>query len=312
MIRSVTAALASASAAALLASAASAAFAQSAGQTAPAAAPAPDAVRPIRASKIILVGDSTTQSNSGWGGRFCSDHVVSFVACLNLARGGRSSGNYRTEGSWDIALAEMSTGAYVDTWVLIQFGHNDQPGKPGRSTDLATEFPQNLRRYVAETRARGAIPVLVTPLTRRQFVDGKLDNDLEPWAAAIRAVAAETHTPLLDLNADSAAAVQAMGPSLAAGFAQSPPSPIVAAALLTGTTVPANTGAPVAPAPATNAAAPAPAPVAQNNAAAEPMGDAKLSFDYTHLGPTGASFFSAMVTRELALAVPALRRNLIN
>ncbi|WP_225896902.1 rhamnogalacturonan acetylesterase [Brevundimonas goettingensis] len=303
MTRLLTVALAGA----LLASAAPAAFAQSA-TTAPAAAAPPEPVRPIRASKIILIGDSTTQSNSGWGGRFCSDHVVSFVACLNLARGGRSTSNYRAEGSWDIALAEMSTGAYVDTYVLIQFGHNDQPGKPGRSTDLATEFPQNLRRYVAEVRAKGAIPVLVTPLTRRQFVDGKLDNDLEPWAASIRAVAAETNTPLLDLNADSAAAVEAMGPSLAAGFAQSPPSPIVAAALLTGTTVPANTGAPVPAAPAAGAA---PAPT-QNNAAVEPMGDAKLSFDYTHLGPTGAAFFSAMVTRELALAVPALRRNLIN
>jgi len=309
----VTRLLTGALAGALLASAAPAAFAQSAtvsAGAAPTAAPAPEPTRPIRASKIILIGDSTTQSNSGWGGRFCSDHVVSFVACLNLARGGRSTSNYRAEGSWDIALAEMSTGAYVDTWVLIQFGHNDQPGKPGRSTDLATEFPQNLRRYLAETRARGAIPVLVTPLTRRQFVDGKLDNDLEPWAAAIRAVAAETNTPLLDLNADSSAAVQAMGPSLAAGFAQSPPSPVVAAALLTGTTIPANTGAPVPPAPAAGAA-PAQAPT-QNNAAVEPMGDAKLSFDYTHLGPTGAAFFATMVTRELAIAVPALRRSLIN
>lgn len=311
--RLLTAALARTLAGALLASAAPAAFAQTAPAAAVAAvatAPAPEPVRPIRASKIILVGDSTTQSNSGWGGRFCSDHVVSFVACLNLARGGRSTSNYRAEGSWDIALAEMSTSAYVETYVLIQFGHNDQPGKPGRSTDLATEFPQNLRRYVAETRAKGAIPVLVTPLTRRQFVDGKLDNDLEPWAAAIRVVAAETNTPLLDLNADSSAAVQAMGPSLAAGFAQSPPSPVVAAALLTGTTVPANTGAPVPAAPAAGAAPPPAA--TQSNAAVEPMGDAKLSFDYTHLGPVGASFFSTMVTRELAIAVPALRRNLIN
>jgi len=282
-------------------------------QTAP--APAPEPVRPIRASKIILVGDSTTQGGSGWGGRFCADHVVSFVACLNLARGGRSTSNYRAEGSWDIALAEMSppsptgTPAYVDTYVLIQFGHNDQPGKPGRSTDLATEFPQNLRRYVAEVRAKGAIPVLVTPLTRRQFVDGKLQNDLEPWAAAIRAVAAETGAPLLDLNADSAAAVEAMGPSLAAGFAQSPPSAAVAAALLTGTTVATSTGAHSPPAPVPPAPVP---PVPENNAAVEPMGDAKLSFDYTHLGPTGASFFSAMVTRELAIAVPALRHSLIN
>ncbi len=313
--RLLTAALASI----LLVSAASAAFAQTAAATAPAAAPPPEPVRPIRASKIILVGDSTTQGGSGWGGRFCSDHVVSFVACINLARGGRSTSNYRAEGSWDIALAEMAstipsgTRAYVDTYVLIQFGHNDQPGKPGRSTDLATEFPQNLRRYVAEARERGAIPVLVTPLTRRQFVDGKLDNDLEPWAAAVRAVAAETHTPLLDLNADSSAAVQAMGPSLAAGFAQSPPSPIVAAALLTGTTIAANMGMPVPAAPAAAGPSPSSAPApAQNNAAVEPMGDAKLSFDYTHLGPTGATFFATMVTRELAIAVPALRRSLIN
>ena len=260
---------------------------------------APEPTRPIRASKIILIGDSTTQSGSGWGGRFCSDHVVSFVACLNLARGGRSTSNYRAEGSWDIALAEMSTAAYVETYVLIQFGHNDQPGKPGRSTDLATEFPQNLRRYVAEVRAKGAIPILVTPLTRRQFIAGRLDNDLEPWAASIRAVGAETGTPVLDLNADSAAAVQVLGAMGSAQFAQFPPSAEVGGALLTGTTIASSTGVPGAPA------------AAQSNAAAEPMGTAKLSFDYTHLGPVGASFFATMVTHELALAVPGLQRNLI-
>ena len=276
----------------------SGAYAQVAAPT-PAAPTAPEPTRPIRASKIILVGDSTTQSGSGWGGRFCSDHVVSSVACLNLARGGRSTSNYRAEGSWDIALAEMSTAAYVETYVLIQFGHNDQPGKPGRSTDLATEFPQNLRRYVAEVRAKGAIPILVTPLTRRQFVAGRLDNDLEPWAASIRAVGAETGTPVLDLNADSAAAVQVLGAMGSAQFAQFPPSAEVGGALLTGTTIASSTGVPGAPA------------AAQTNAAAEPMGTAKLLFDYTHLGPVGASFFATMVTQELALAVPALQRNLI-
>jgi lysophospholipase L1-like esterase len=267
---------------------------------------APEAVRPIRASKIILVGDSTTQAGSGWGGRFCSDHVVSFVACLNLARGGRSTSNYRAEGSWDIVLAEISTAAYVETYVLIQFGHNDQPGKPGRSTDLATEFPQNLRRYVAEVRAKGAIPILVTPLARRQFKDGRLQNDLEPWAASVRAVAAETGAPLLDLNADSAAALQVLGAMGSAQFAQLPPSAEVAGALLTGTTIASTTGVPVA------ASIPAfPASAGQDNAAAEPMGTAKLAFDYTHLGATGASFFATMVTQEMAMAVPELQRNLI-
>lgn len=281
---------------------------------APSAPPATGTpITPIRASKIILVGDSTTAVVGGWGPSFCAYHVTSFLTCVNLARGGRSSGSYIAEGSWEIALGEMSAGPYAQTWVLIQFGHNDQPGKPGRSTDLATEFPANLRRYVAETRAKGAIPVLVTPLTRRQFVDGQLQNDLVPWADAVRAVAAETNTPLLDLNAESAAAVQALGPMMSAQFAQAAPSPEVAAALLTGTTIPASTGVPATVAPAAPPAGQTPPTptTLQNNAEVEPLGQARISFDYTHLGVTGADFFARMVTKELAVAVPALRRNLI-
>lgn len=256
-------------------------------------------VRPISASKIILVGDSTTAVAGGWGPSFCAYHVTSFAACVNLARGGRSSGSYIWEGSWDLALSEMSTPGYAAIYVLIQFGHNDQPGRPGRSTDLATEYPAFLRRYVEETRARGAIPVLLTPLTRRQFVDGRLRRDLEAWAEAVRTVARETNTPLVDLNARSGDVVEALGPMLSARFAQLPPSPEVAAALLTGTTVSA--GAP--------AAGPVPAPPApaQNNAAVEPLGQARISFDYTHLGREGADVFAAMVAHELVLAVPALR-----
>src|SRR3954470_22048905 len=151
--------------------------------------------RRINPSKIILVGDSTSAVMGGWGPSFCGYHVTSFMACVNLARGGRSSGNYRSEGSWDVALSEMRTKGYKDVWVLIQFGHNDQPGKPGRSTDLATEFPANLARYVDEAPAAGAKPVLLTPLTRRMFKDGQLQNDLEPWAVAVRKVAAEKNVP---------------------------------------------------------------------------------------------------------------------
>src|SRR6187402_1654499 len=56
------------------------------------APPDPNSPKPIRASKIVLIGDSTTAVQGGWGGAFCADHVVSFAACVNLARGGRSSG----------------------------------------------------------------------------------------------------------------------------------------------------------------------------------------------------------------------------
>jgi lysophospholipase L1-like esterase len=268
--------------------------------------PVPSPPPHFNAVKIVLIGDSTTAVQGGWGPSFCAKHVTSFAACINLARGGRSSGNYRTEGSWALALNEIKSGGFNDTYVLVQFGHNDQPGKPGRSTDLGAEFPANLKAYVDEVRAAGGKPVLVTPLTRRQFKDGKLIDDLAPWAEATRKVAAETGAPLIDLHADSYAAVQAMGAAAATRFAQSPPPPHVLEAARTGTTIAASTPVPRTPA----AAAATPAGV-QNNAAVEPMGQAKLSFDYTHLGEAGADYFATLVTADLAKAVPALRRVLI-
>jgi len=249
---------------------------------------------PIRASKIVLVGDSTTAVQGGWGPRFCADHVSSFAACVNLARGGRSSYSYRAEGSWALAEAEMRAAGYTATWVLIQFGHNDQPGKPGRSTDLQEEFPQNLRRYVQDARALGARPVLVTPLTRRQFRDGRLIDDLAPWAAAVRTVARELDVPLLDLHARSMALVQAMGPVGAMRMAQAPATQAQVVSALAGTTVGA--------APTTAATT-----TAAQNALVEPMGQAKVAFDYTHLGPEGAATFASLVANELAVAVPELR-----
>jgi lysophospholipase L1-like esterase len=258
--------------------------------------PTPAAQTPVKPSKIILIGDSTVAVQGGWGGSFCAEHVTSFAACVNLARGGRSSGSYIAEGSWEVALAEARTPGYVNTWVLIQFGHNDQPGKPGRSTDLATEFPAYLRRYVTEARAAGAKPVLVTSLTRRMFKDGKLLNDLRPWAESMIAVAAEMQVPLIDLNASSNDAVQRMGGVEAARFAQRRPTQEVLAAAGTGTTIPAATEVNDVPPPA---------------AAVPGMAQPKLSFDYTHLGRVGADYFSAMVTAELARQVPDMRPLLI-
>ncbi|MEA9490972.1 rhamnogalacturonan acetylesterase [Xanthomonas campestris] len=268
---------------------------------------------PLAASKIVLVGDSTTAVQGGWGPSFCAQHVTSFLSCLNLARGGRSTSNYRAEGSWEIALKELRSGGYRQVVVLIQFGHNDQPGKPGRSTDLATEFPANLRRYVNEARAAGALPVLVTPLTRRQFERGQLIDDLAPWAAATRAVARELQVPLIDLHARSRALVQGMGPVLAMRLAQRPAEPAQLVAAQSGTTIgktPAQTVAPSS-APASVAKTTTTAARAQDNASAEPMGQAKLAFDYTHLGADGADLFAAIVADELAQHVPTLRPLLI-
>ena len=257
------------------------------------------AIKPIKPKKIILVGDSTTQVGSGWGGSFCANHVTSFVACVDLARGGRGTFDYRAEGSWDLAVNEARVPGYSQVYILIQFGHNDQPGKPGRSTDLYTEYPANLKRYVTEARAAGAIPVLVTPLARRPFKNGSLQDDLQPWAEAVRAVAKEMNVPLVDLHATSVAALQAMGPEAAISLAETAPPQSVIDAARTGTTI----GAPkteVQPAPT------------GTEVLEKPGAHPTVVFDYTHLGPKGADFFSKEVTEELAKAVPDLRHDLVD
>ena len=250
---------------------------------------------PLEPYKIILVGDSTMAPHSGWGGAFCAQHVKSSVACLNAGRGGRSTRSYRQEGSWDIALAEAKVPGYRGTWVLIQFAHNDQSSKSERWTDETTEFPANLRRFVEEVRAAGATPVLVTPLTRREFKGGKLRNTLASWSDQIRGVAKAMDVPLVDLNAFSAAQAQDMGAETATKLAQVPPTPEELAAAQAGTTLTAR------PAP------PPPPPITGEGA----RGQVTRKFDYTHLGNVGAEVTAKLVTEALARAVPGLRSQLV-
>jgi len=259
----------------------------------PTSTPAQPALPPVR---IILVGDSTMAINNGWGPGFCAD-VVREVTCVNMAKNGRSSGSYRAEGSWaNVMEALKHNHDYKATYVLIQFGHNDQPGKPGRSTDLATEFPVNMKRYVDEVTAAGGTPVLVTPLTRRTFKDGKLVDGLAPWVDAVKQVAATGHVRLLDLHADSMAAVQKMGPAEADTLAQAP--------------VPAGGGS----ASGTSIPAPTPSPTPQPSSPStesEPKVPAPPRFDYTHLGAKGAAYFGRMIATELTQAVPELQPYII-
>lgn len=242
--------------------------------------------KPVR---FILVGDSTMASSSGYGDALCA-RINRSDTCINLAKGGRSSGSFRAEGRWDEVQGLLrGSAAYRATYVLIQFGHNDQPGKPGRSTDLATEFPANMARYTQEVKALGGVPVLVTPLTRRTFKGAALENNLLPWADVIRKVAAQEGAPLLDLNARSHAAVQAMGQDEADTLAVVPrPANYLAPAVLPG----------AAPAAAGAAGA----------ATTEPQGAAKTAFDRTHLGAKGAAYFAAMMESEIKAVIPAVAR----
>src|SRR5262245_13061100 len=90
------------------------------------------------AIRIVLVGDSTVTDDSGWGSGF-KHHVADGVEVINTAANGRSSKSFIDEGRWAEALAKR--GQYY----LIQFGHNDEPGKgPERETDPKTTFRANM------------------------------------------------------------------------------------------------------------------------------------------------------------------------
>jgi lysophospholipase L1-like esterase len=154
--------------------------------------------------RIVLVGDSTVAIGGGWGASFCT-LLTPNVECLDVAKNGRSSKSYYDEGLWKNALEKNPD------YVLMQFGHNDMPGKgPERETDPETTYAANLRRYIAEARAANARPVLVTSLSRRTYKDGKLVQDLTAYANAAKRVAAEENVPLIDLNAASVKLLQTM------------------------------------------------------------------------------------------------------
>ncbi len=157
--------------------------------------------------RVVTIGDSTVAHGGGWGDAFGS-RFGSNVEFINLARSGSSSKSFRTIGQWQKALDAKPT------WLLIQFGHNDQPGKgPERETDPETTYRENLAKFVDEVRAIGAKPVLVTSLTRRTFgKDGKIaDDGLPKYAAAVRKLAKDKDVPLVDLHARSVEQCEKLG-----------------------------------------------------------------------------------------------------
>lgn len=155
---------------------------------------------------VALAGDSTVTDTAGWGAAFATLLNPSTAECKNFAGGGQSTKSFRDSKKWQQVLDAKPA------FVLIQFGHNDMPGKgPHRETDPATTYAENLARYVDEARAIGAQPVLVTSLTRRVFDAGRIRGELKPYAEAMRKVAEEKRVPLVDLFARSMALHETMG-----------------------------------------------------------------------------------------------------
>lgn len=156
------------------------------------------------APTLHLAGDSTMADKPdlgyperGWG-QALRELVGPSWRFVNHAVNGRSTRSFRELGHWDRLLAQLRAG----DWVVIQFGHNDAKREdPARYADAATDYPANLRRFVADVRARGAYPVLATPIVRRQWDErGDLLDTHGTYLAAVREVAATEKVPLLEME----------------------------------------------------------------------------------------------------------------
>ena len=152
---------------------------------------------------IWLIGDSTVSNygsnrypQMGWGqqlNEFCKPDIK----VNNHAKGGRSTKSFIDEKRWGTVLNELKKGDYV----MIQFGHNDQKkNKPKVYAPADTLYQELLMKYITETRAKGAHPVLITPICRRRFKNGKMRNSLGKYPVAVKRVAKTTATPVIDLN----------------------------------------------------------------------------------------------------------------
>ncbi len=172
----------------------------------PAPSPAGDPPAfPVSAGKpsVYLTGDSTVQTygaaqapQQGWGQRI-AEFFTDDVVIVNKAIGGRSSKSYIDEGRLDEVLGLIQPGDYL----FAQWGINDRyRSDPTRFTDPSTTFKQYLRMYVDGAHDKNAIPVLVTPTPRLDFVNGVFMNDFPEYCAAIKEVGAETDTVVIDLQ----------------------------------------------------------------------------------------------------------------
>lgn len=176
--------------------------------------------------KVYLIGDSTVADYTldegylqkkypitGWGQVFQQFLKKDSLKKLNLliksdsalvidkAKGGRSTRTFFEEGRWKEVLSTLEK----NDLVLIQFGHNDAAkDKPERYVDIPG-YKDFLRMYVKETREKGAVPILITPVTRNYpWKDGKLGSAHGEYPQAVKDVAKELNAPIIDLTSLSA------------------------------------------------------------------------------------------------------------
>jgi lysophospholipase L1-like esterase len=170
---------------------------------------------------LFLIGDSTVRHGVngngdedgrwGWGSFLHNLFDTTKVAVENRALGGTSSGSFVTIGLWDKTLAKIKPGDFV----MMQFGHNDNGAitirgngddtlhrkdpKTGKEV-VVHSFGWNIRKYIRETKAKGATPIVCSLVPRNRWKDGKVIRDDHAHGEWARMAAEQEGVAFVDLN----------------------------------------------------------------------------------------------------------------
>lgn len=189
-----------------------------------AAAPTASATR---LPTLFLIGDSTVRNGQGnggngqwgWGDLLAPYFDPAKINVVNRALGGRSSRTFLTQGLWSKVLEELKPGDFL----LIQFGHNDtspvnddaraRGTLPGageeieeidnlltKEREVVHTFGWYLRQFVTEAKAKGATPILLSPVPRHNWKDGKPVRSFDKYRQWAAEVARGANVPYVDLN----------------------------------------------------------------------------------------------------------------
>src|SRR5678816_511589 len=183
---------------------------------------------------LFIIGDSTVKNSDkglqGWGDAIGELFDSTRITVQNRARGGRSSRTFLSEGLWDQVLAELKPGDFV----LMQFGHNDggpindesraRGSLPGlgdqfegvdnqvtKKFESVHTFGWYMRKFVSDTKAKGATAIVLSPVPRNIWVDGKVERIAATYGGWAAAVAKSQNALFIDLNEIVAARYEAIG-----------------------------------------------------------------------------------------------------
>jgi rhamnogalacturonan acetylesterase len=190
----------------------------------------------VRAERptLFIIGDSTvktpTAGQQGWGDPIAELFDQKKIRVENRARGGRSSRTFQTEGLWDQILDELKKGDFV----LMQFGHNDASAVNDNSRARGTlkgigeeteeidnlltkkhevvhTFGWYMRKYISETKAKGATAIVLSPVPRNNWKDGKVVRNAATYGGWAAEVAKSQGVFFVDLNEIIAKQYEAIG-----------------------------------------------------------------------------------------------------